>query len=81
MGDEAIEEIYTLLEAALRAGQGAVPVHIFPFAMTDAHDARFDDATWGAFWRNLREGHDWFERHGVPPRVRVRGRQYVFSAP
>ncbi len=81
MGDDAIEEIYTLLEAALRAGQGAVPVHIFPFAMTDSDDARFNDPNWGEFWRNLREGHDWFEHHGVPPRVRVRDRQYVFSAP
>lgn len=81
MGDAQIEEIYTLMEAALRNGQRAVPVHIFPFAMTRADDPRLNDATWGPFWRNLREGHDWFERNGTPPRVGVKDRAYTFAAP
>ena len=34
MTDEAIEEIWTLMQAALEHGEGTVPVHIFPFPMT-----------------------------------------------
>jgi murein L,D-transpeptidase YafK len=36
MTDAGIEEIYTLVDAALVAGQPNIPVHIFPFRMTDA---------------------------------------------
>ncbi len=36
MGDPAIEEIYTLVEAALSKGQRFVRAHLFPFRMTDA---------------------------------------------
>ena len=40
MTDRGIEEIYGFVEAALRAGQKEIPVHIFPFRMTDAIIAR-----------------------------------------
>ncbi|HSX62627.1 MAG TPA: L,D-transpeptidase family protein, partial [Tahibacter sp.] len=36
MGDAAIEEIYTLADAALRAGQPAFEVHAFPFRLDAA---------------------------------------------
>ena len=35
MTDAGIDQIYTMVEAALGAGQGEVDVHIFPFRMTD----------------------------------------------
>jgi murein L,D-transpeptidase YafK len=35
MTDPGIEQIYVLVEAALRAGQPRVDVHAFPFRMTD----------------------------------------------
>ena len=40
MTDKGIEEIYGFVAAALSAGQREVPVHIFPFHMTDAAIAR-----------------------------------------
>ncbi len=40
MTDKGIEEIYGFVAAALSAGQREVPVHIFPFRMTDAAIAR-----------------------------------------
>jgi murein L,D-transpeptidase YafK len=36
MTDKGIDEIYGFVAAALSAGQHEVPVHIFPFRMTDA---------------------------------------------
>ncbi len=71
MGDPAIEEIYTLVEAALGKGQPFVRVHVFPFRMTEERlKAAAEDeaeAPWSDFWRNLREGHDAFEKKRVPP--------------
>jgi murein L,D-transpeptidase YafK len=40
MTDKGIEDIYGFVAAALSAGQREVPVHIFPFRMTDAAIAR-----------------------------------------
>ncbi|MFU8893066.1 MAG: L,D-transpeptidase family protein [Luteolibacter sp.] len=71
MTDPAIEEIYTLCDAAQRGGQRFFRVHIFPFRMTDENLAATHDHPWHDFWRNLRDGHDWFEKHGVPPDARV----------
>lgn len=81
MTDAGIEEIYTLVEAALRNGQNRVPVHIFPFRMTPANMAAHAGHRWFDFWRNLKEGYDLFEATHVPPQVHVRNARYVFAAP
>jgi murein L,D-transpeptidase YafK len=78
MTDKGIEEIYTLVESALENGQHAVPVHIFPFRMTDENMARAARSRWIGFWRNLKTGHDLFERSKQPPEVGVRNKSYVF---
>ncbi|MGL5115998.1 MAG: L,D-transpeptidase family protein, partial [Beijerinckiaceae bacterium] len=79
MTDSGIEEIYGLVEAALGSEQKEVPVHVFPFRMTEASQSRHGRSPHAAFWRNLQEGHDWFERHGTPPRAAACGRRYAFS--
>ncbi len=81
MTDPGIEEIYTLVEAALRAGQPFFRVHVFPFRMTDANLKAHARSPHRAFWENLKEGHDWFEARGVPPDVGVRAGRYVFREP
>lgn len=81
MGDDAIEEIYTLVAASLANGQRAFEVHAFPFRFTGPDDARFADARWGAFWRDLSAGYFAFERTRVPPRVDVVRGNYVVSEP
>ncbi|MBU1068944.1 murein L,D-transpeptidase [Myxococcota bacterium] len=78
MTDPGIEEIYTLVSAALQAGQPFFRVHIFPFRMTDVNLAAHRLSPHLAFWRNLKEGHDRFEKDRVPPEVTVRDRKYVF---
>ena len=79
MGDAAIEEIYTLVAAALAAGQSAVDVHAFPFRFDLRHEVGWSDDEWAPFWRELREGHAAFERTGRPPVVRVVDGRYVVA--
>lgn len=95
MTDKGIEEIYGFVAAALSAGQREVPVHIFPFRMTDAAIAREtggggfmsffatdggNGAQWAGFWRNLKEGYDLFQQTGEPPTAYACGDRYAFGA-
>jgi len=75
MGDAAIEEIYTLLQAAFDAGQARVPVHAFPFRFAP-DEIRLADPVNGDFWRQLQAGWLAFERSHRPPRVTVRDGRY-----
>lgn len=79
MTDVQIAEIYALVAAAIRGGQGAVPVHVFPFAMTDENLRREAANPWAPFWANLAEGWRAFERDGRPPSAYACGRRYGFS--
>lgn len=80
MTNVGIEEIYTLADAALRNGQPLFKVHVFPFRMTHDNLSAHDTPKWTAFWANLKEGYDWFERTGRPPNVGVAEGRYGFSA-
>jgi murein L,D-transpeptidase YafK len=67
MTDPAIEEIYLLAEAALKAGQKKFSVHSFPFRMTKERMEK--EAANGnlPFWKELQPEYDWFEtKHAVP---------------
>jgi murein L,D-transpeptidase YafK len=79
MTNAGIEEIYGLVDAALRSGQGELPVHVFPFRMTVENLMRNRASPHAAFWANLKEGHDWFEATRRPPQVHVCGKAYAFS--
>lgn len=81
MGDEAIEDIYTLLDAALAGGQTAAQVHAFPFRFDRSDvDARLADPQWGGFWADLRSGWDAFEQTRHAPQIKVRDKRYVVTA-
>lgn len=80
MTDRGIDAIYGLVEAALKNGQGAVPVHVFPFRMTQANLDRHGRSQWFAFWLNLKQGYDAFEATRRPPKVTVHGKNYQVSA-
>jgi len=81
MTNAGIEEIYGLVQAALRNGQQQVPVHAFPFRMSASNIDRYSNHEWIDFWRNLKQGYDVFEVTSRPPRVRVSGQHYVFDPP
>lgn len=76
MGDAAIEEIYTLVEAALSNGQSAVSVHAFPFRLDAEHEAQRVDSPHAGFWAQLEAGYRSFEAQRLPPKVSVRNGRY-----
>jgi murein L,D-transpeptidase YafK len=80
MTDPWMAEIYEITERALSQGQAQIPVHIFPFRMTDANIAAQVDSKWYGFWRNLKEGYDAFETSQTPPRISVCHTRYVVEA-
>lgn len=75
MTDPAIEEIYTLVDAALRAGQPAVPVHALPFRMDQSSNIE-PGAAHAELWARLAEIDADFERHRRMPRVAVSAAGY-----
>ena len=79
IGDENVDEVYAVVEAALSAGQAAVDVHAFPFRLTNAALTAEDGHTWAAFWRNLKDGHDLFEARRQPPQVGSCRGEYLFD--
>lgn len=80
IGDEHVDEVYAVVEAALRAGQAAVDVHAFPFRLTDVALAAEAGHIWAPFWRNLKHGHDLFDARRLPPRVGACRGEYLFDA-
>lgn len=77
--DESVDQVYAVVEAALRHGQPAVDVHAFPFALTEAALAAERGSPWYGFWRNLQQGFMLFARTGRPPAVAARDGAYVFG--
>lgn len=73
-----MDEIYAIVESAIIAGQSQVPIHIFPFKMTEKKMAVHKNSKWIGFWRNLKEGYDYFEGHHAPPVVVVQDKRYQF---
>lgn len=94
MTDRGVDEIYRFVAAALTNGQREVPVHIFPFRMTEQAIAQETGANgfmsflesenssrqWTSFWNNLKEGYDIFEHTGEPPTAYACGDHYAFGA-
>ncbi|MBO0765430.1 MAG: murein L,D-transpeptidase [Hyphomicrobiaceae bacterium] len=78
MTDAVIDEIWSLVTAALQRGQPRFHVHIFPFRMTEARLAVRGGTPWAAFWGDLKPGYDAFEATRLPPKVSVcQGRYFV----
>lgn len=81
MTDPVIEQIWTLMQAAFANGQSEVPVHIFPFPMTEVNlKAHAGDAD-AAFWSQIAPAWTSFDQTGQVPKVTVSGKRYqVFAA-
>jgi murein L,D-transpeptidase YafK len=76
MTNTVTAEVYDLTEKALKSGQDRVHVHVFPFRMTEANLAKYQNNPWIGFWRNLKQGYDAFEQTRLPPRVSICGKAY-----
>lgn len=79
MTDEAIAEIYSIGREAFRGGQRSFQFQSYPFRMTAENMARYRKDTNYPFWKNLKEGSDYFEVTGREPSVSVCGQRYVFG--
>lgn len=79
MTDDQIGEIYALVREAQNAGQRAVQMQALPFRMTPENLAKHRLDPNIAFWKNLKEGTDYFEVAKDEPAVSVVGGRYVFN--
>jgi len=77
MTNGKIEEIYKLVDKALRKGQKYVQVHAYPFYMTSENMAEYQDSKWFDFWSELKEGYDYFEAEKLPPLIKVKNKHYT----
>lgn len=79
MTDQQIGEIYLIIEQNFKYGHPSIPVHIYPFRMTNANMNAREDSQWYPFWKNLKQGYDYFERYRIPPDISVRNGKYVIE--
>jgi murein L,D-transpeptidase YafK len=69
--DALIEELYVLAVEARASGQAEVPVHIFPFPLTEAALQEHRQERYFTFWQNLAPAYRYFETHHTLPEVSV----------
>lgn len=86
MSNYYIEDIYMCAVKAHSNGQDKIPVEIFPFKMTSANMAYYNQfkpyKQFAGFWNNLRKGYQFFERTNRVPDVSVgENGQYQFGYP
>ncbi|GBU18007.1 MULTISPECIES: murein L,D-transpeptidase family protein [Methylobacterium] len=79
MTDESMAEIYAIAREAFAGGQRSFQFQSYPFRMTAANVAKFRNDPNAPFWRNLKEGSDYFEALREEPRVGLCGTKYVFG--
>jgi murein L,D-transpeptidase YafK len=79
MTDDQMGEIYALVREAHNGGQRAVQMQALPFRMTPENLAKHRLDPNIAFWKNLKEGTDYFDVTGDEPQVAVNGGRYVFN--
>ena len=80
MTDAVVEEIFALTREALQNGQSEIQIQALPFRMTKANMAAHKDDEWYDFWKNLKEGYDYFEISRLPPKVAVCEKRYLINA-
>lgn len=80
MGDKRIEEVYLLLHQSLANGQPQVPVHIFPFPLTQANLTAYAKSPWIEFWRSLAPIYRFFETNRTLPDVAVTLEGYALNS-
>lgn len=79
MTDEGIAEIYALARESFRGGNASFQLQIFPFRMTAANLAKQSTSQHLDFWKNIKEGYDFFELTKTPPVWDVCEKRYIFN--
>lgn len=79
MTDPVIEEIWTLMSLAFENGQTRVPVHIFPFSMTEENLERQQGHPAAPFWAQLKPAWDHFQTEQIPAEVITKNGRYSIA--
>jgi murein L,D-transpeptidase YafK len=79
--DEKIKEVYVLAIEARNNGQQQIPVHIFPFKMTEANLKKYTSQypKQIAFWQNLQAAYAYFKKHNVLPSIHQDKGRYLIK--
>nr|WP_068893161.1 L,D-transpeptidase family protein [Pedobacter panaciterrae] len=79
--DDKIKELYILAVEARNGGQTQIPVHIFPFKITDTNLNKYLPRfpQYKNFWTNLQQGYKYFEKHKQVPQVMALNNVYQFK--
>ncbi|MBZ6077654.1 L,D-transpeptidase family protein [Microvirga puerhi] len=80
MTDQNIAEIYAIAREAFASGQRGFQFQAYPFRMTAQNLAQHRLDPNIGFWKNLKEGSDYFDVTKEEPRVSVAGGRYQFIA-
>ena len=80
MTDDSIEEIYALARDAIAGGQDKIPIHIFPFRMSNASMALHLGHAAADSWAPLKEAYDDFESARLVPKTAACGKRYIVNA-
>ncbi len=79
MTNEQIAEIYLIVEQNFKYGHHSIPIHIYPFQMTDRNMLMRSKSPWYRFWQNLKVAYDYFEETRTPAVASYANGQYAFS--
>ncbi len=66
MTNEKVEEIYTLVNEAFKAGVKFIPVQVYPFRMTDRRMREERSNKHYAFWQHILPGYRYTEENNAP---------------
>ena len=80
MTDEQVADIYAIARDSFNGGQREIQLQSYPFHMTAENMAKFRLDPNIDFWKNLKNGSDYFEVTKAEPPVLVCGKHYVFGA-
>jgi murein L,D-transpeptidase YafK len=84
--DDGIKQVYWLAVLARQSGQRHIPIWIFPARLTNEEFRALAQAHRGdnelvAFWGNLKQGFDFFEKDHRPPVISVTREGFYHFAP
>ena len=79
--DDKMKELYVLAVEARNEGLDQIPVHIFPFKITDINLDRYltQFPQHRSFWTNLQWVYNYFEKHKQVPKITVLNNSYQFK--
>jgi murein L,D-transpeptidase YafK len=77
--DQPIQEVFTAVRDAIKAGQKSVQVHIYPFRMNALNMFFNRDNKNINFWQQLKNGYDKFESSRRELNVNVDNRKYFIN--